>query len=153
MSSPFLKVPESEWVASNTLAFAIRDRYPVSPGHTLVIPRRPVATWFEATPEEQRALFELVDTVKRWLETRLTPPDRRKCRPRNRTQCGGSRPMRLEVRYTRELYFPSGVQNPTWQHPTRWSLHTRANIWCMPRTRYQSRADSEHHPRMKFGRH
>jgi hypothetical protein len=68
VSSPFLKVPESEWVASNTLAFAIRDRYPVSPGHTLVMPRRPVATWFEATPEEQRALFALVDTVSRGLD-------------------------------------------------------------------------------------
>lgn len=73
MSSPFLSVPESEWVASNPLAFAIRDRYPVSPGHTLVIPRRPVATWFEATPEEQRALFELVDVVKRELDRTLQP--------------------------------------------------------------------------------
>lgn len=28
VSSPFLKVPESEWVASNARGFAIRDRYP-----------------------------------------------------------------------------------------------------------------------------
>ncbi|WP_248546508.1 HIT family protein [Myxococcus fulvus] len=49
MSSPFLLIPESDWVASNALAFAIRDGFPVSPGHTLVIPRRPVATWFDAT--------------------------------------------------------------------------------------------------------
>jgi diadenosine tetraphosphate (Ap4A) HIT family hydrolase len=41
VSSPFLELPESAWVASNALAFAIRDRFPVSPGHTLVIPRRP----------------------------------------------------------------------------------------------------------------
>ncbi len=73
MSSPFLQVPESQWVASNGLAFAIRDRYPVSEGHTLVIPRRPVATWFDATPEEQRALFELVDVVKRDLDANLHP--------------------------------------------------------------------------------
>ncbi|MBN1208210.1 MAG: DEAD/DEAH box helicase family protein [Myxococcaceae bacterium] len=73
MSSPFLAIPESEWVASNTLAFAILDRYPVSPGHTLVIPRRPVATWFEATTEEQRALFELVDEIKRRLDAKLAP--------------------------------------------------------------------------------
>lgn len=73
MSSPFLSIPESEWVASNERAFAIRDRYPVSPGHTLVIPRRLVATWFEASPEEQRALFELVDGVKRELDTTLKP--------------------------------------------------------------------------------
>jgi superfamily II DNA or RNA helicase/diadenosine tetraphosphate (Ap4A) HIT family hydrolase/HKD family nuclease/SOS-response transcriptional repressor LexA len=73
MSSPFLSIPESEWVASNALCFAIRDRYPVSPGHTLVIPRRPVATWFEASPEEQRCLFELVDAVKRGLDAELKP--------------------------------------------------------------------------------
>jgi diadenosine tetraphosphate (Ap4A) HIT family hydrolase len=73
VSSPFLAIPESEWVASNALAFAIRDRYPVSPGHTLVIPRRQVATWFEATPEEQHALFALVDEVKRGLDAELRP--------------------------------------------------------------------------------
>lgn len=73
MTSPFLQVPESEWVASNALAFALRDRYPVSPGHTLVVPRRVVATWFEATPEEQRALLELVEVVKRQLDEQCQP--------------------------------------------------------------------------------
>ncbi|MCY1017196.1 DEAD/DEAH box helicase family protein [Pyxidicoccus sp. MSG2] len=73
MSSPFLSIPESQWVASNAFAFAIRDRFPVSPGHTLVIPRRLVATWFEATAEEQRALFELVEVVRRGLEAELHP--------------------------------------------------------------------------------
>ncbi|MET0406458.1 MAG: DEAD/DEAH box helicase family protein [Cystobacter sp.] len=75
MGSPFLDLPPSSWVASNALAFAIRDKYPVSPGHTLVIPRRLVASWFEATPEEQRALFELVDVVKRGLEARGPRPE------------------------------------------------------------------------------
>ena len=73
MTSPFLDVPASAWVAHNTLAFAIEDRFPVSPGHTLVIPRRVVATWFEATAEERAALFELVDEVKRLLDERLRP--------------------------------------------------------------------------------
>ncbi|NOK04045.1 DEAD/DEAH box helicase family protein [Myxococcus xanthus] len=73
MNSPFLSVPESQWVAANTFAFAIRDGFPVSPGHTLVIPRRRVATWFDATTEEQRAIFELVDEVKRGLDGELHP--------------------------------------------------------------------------------
>jgi len=38
-ASPFLAVDQSAWVASNALAFAIRDRFPVSPGHTLVVLR------------------------------------------------------------------------------------------------------------------
>jgi hypothetical protein len=45
----------------------------VSPGHALIIPRRLVATWFEATREEQIALFELIDTVKARLDAELQP--------------------------------------------------------------------------------
>jgi len=37
--SPFLAVPEAEWVCANDLCFAIEDPFPVSPGHVLVIPR------------------------------------------------------------------------------------------------------------------
>lgn len=71
--SVFLAKPASDHVASNELAFAIRDAFPVSPGHTLVIPRREVATWFDASLEEQHALFALVDAVKRQLDAELHP--------------------------------------------------------------------------------
>ncbi|HTN84343.1 MAG TPA: HIT domain-containing protein [Sorangium sp.] len=73
MTSPFLEAPGSAWVASNSLAFALRDRFPVSPGHTLVIPRRLVSTWFDATVEERAAIFELVAAVKRQLDQELRP--------------------------------------------------------------------------------
>ncbi|WP_272425260.1 DEAD/DEAH box helicase family protein [Polyangium jinanense] len=73
MSSPFLKIPPSNWIASNALAFAVPDLYPVSRGHTLVIPRRLIATWFDATPEEQAAIFQLVGEVKRKLGAELSP--------------------------------------------------------------------------------
>ncbi len=66
--SPFLAVPHSEWIESNDLAFAIYDRYPVTPGHSLVVPHRQVATWWDATREEQRAIFELVDLVRTRLQ-------------------------------------------------------------------------------------
>jgi diadenosine tetraphosphate (Ap4A) HIT family hydrolase len=66
-------LPESAWVGSNPLAFAIRDRFPVSQGHTLVVPRRLVATWFEATRDEQIAMLELVDEVKHSLDAELRP--------------------------------------------------------------------------------
>ena len=60
MSSSFLDVPESDWVAANALAFAMPDRFPVSPGHTLVVTRRLVPTWFDATADERGALLDLV---------------------------------------------------------------------------------------------
>ncbi len=74
-SSPFLARPRCDWVAANDLAFAIRDGFPVSPGHTLVVPLREVATWFDASPEEQRAILELVDVVKLQLDAATPRPD------------------------------------------------------------------------------
>jgi diadenosine tetraphosphate (Ap4A) HIT family hydrolase len=73
MTSPFLQIPPGEWIASNELAFAVFDKYPVSKGHALVIPRRLVATWFEATVEEQQALMGLVGEVKGILDERYRP--------------------------------------------------------------------------------
>jgi superfamily II DNA or RNA helicase/diadenosine tetraphosphate (Ap4A) HIT family hydrolase len=75
LPSPFLALPPTAYVARNELAFAIRDGYPVTPGHTLVIPFRHVATWFEATREEQTALLELVDEIKRQLDRGVSHPD------------------------------------------------------------------------------
>lgn len=71
--SVFLEVPEASWVAANELAFAFRDRYPVSRGHTLVVTRRVVPDWFSATSDERAALLALVDEVKRQLDRELRP--------------------------------------------------------------------------------
>ncbi|MEW6490667.1 MAG: HIT domain-containing protein, partial [Thermodesulfobacteriota bacterium] len=60
-------------MAENALAVAFRDGYPVNPGHTLIIPRRHVATWFEATREEQVAVLDLLDEVKARLDAELKP--------------------------------------------------------------------------------
>jgi len=73
--SPFLALPPSCWIASNALAFAIRDAFPVSPGHTLVITRRLVADWFSATDEERAAVMELVGHVKQGLDDLTPRPD------------------------------------------------------------------------------
>jgi superfamily II DNA or RNA helicase/diadenosine tetraphosphate (Ap4A) HIT family hydrolase/HKD family nuclease len=74
--SPFLGIPEAEWVCANDLCFAIFDSFPVSPGHVLVITRRVVPTFFECTAAEQQALMALVGEVKALLDERLKPkPD------------------------------------------------------------------------------
>jgi superfamily II DNA or RNA helicase/diadenosine tetraphosphate (Ap4A) HIT family hydrolase len=71
--SPFMEIPPSRWIASNRSAFAVEDAFPVSPGHTLVIPNRLVATWWETTPQERIDLLELVDEVKEWIDDRYHP--------------------------------------------------------------------------------
>lgn len=71
--SPFSKVPVADWITSNEEAFAIFDRFPVSPHHVLVISKRIVPTWFDATTSEQASLMELVNIVKQKLDERLDP--------------------------------------------------------------------------------
>jgi diadenosine tetraphosphate (Ap4A) HIT family hydrolase len=71
--SPFLTRPESDWVASNPLAFAIRDAFPVSPGHTLIVPRRVMSTWFDTSSEEKAAILDLLEVVKRQLDVEFHP--------------------------------------------------------------------------------
>jgi len=63
--SPFLDHPVSERIASNDLAFAIRDAFPVAPGLTLVGPSLQCASWSGATREEQAATCALAQEVER----------------------------------------------------------------------------------------
>ncbi|OYW25639.1 MAG: hypothetical protein B7Z49_00870 [Hydrogenophilales bacterium 12-63-5] len=60
-------------VFENELAFAIRDRYPASPGHLLILPRRHVADWFDTTPDERHAMFDLADMARARLDAEFHP--------------------------------------------------------------------------------
>lgn len=73
MDCSFCQLETSRIVADNALAIAVRDGFPVNPGHTLVIPRRHVASWFDATADERAALMDLVDEVKASLDKELHP--------------------------------------------------------------------------------
>jgi diadenosine tetraphosphate (Ap4A) HIT family hydrolase len=57
----------------NDYAIAFRDAHPVSPGHTLVIPVRHVASFFDTTPEERAAILSQLDAAKRQLEVECGP--------------------------------------------------------------------------------
>lgn len=60
-------------LAETREAMAILDSFPVNPGHTLIIPRRHVASYFDLTSDEQQALWQLVNTTKTLLENRYHP--------------------------------------------------------------------------------
>ncbi|HCJ50481.1 MAG: HIT family protein [Gallionella sp.] len=55
------------------LAFSARDTYPTSPGHTLVIPRRHVASFFDLTPEEVSACMGLIKAEKKLIDEEFSP--------------------------------------------------------------------------------
>jgi len=52
---------------------AFRDKFPISPGHTLIVPRRHVASFFDMTQEEKNDIFELVELVMVGLDEEYSP--------------------------------------------------------------------------------
>ena len=70
---PFCDPPQDRVFATEHLAFALWDGYPASPGHALIIPKRHIPTWFEATEAEQLALFALLGAVKPIIDERHKP--------------------------------------------------------------------------------
>lgn len=70
---PFCDIPPHASVFNNAAAFAIRDDYPVTRGHTLIVPVRHIADWFESSQEEQLAIMNLLEQVKEDLDARLSP--------------------------------------------------------------------------------
>jgi diadenosine tetraphosphate (Ap4A) HIT family hydrolase len=61
---PFCSVASDRILHASALAVAIIDAYPVSAGHCLVVPRRHVASWFEATEKERREMLRLLDAAR-----------------------------------------------------------------------------------------
>lgn len=60
---------DAEIIAESELCLAFYDRFPVNPGHALVIPKRHVASYFDLTKEEvvamQAMLFEIQPIIKK----------------------------------------------------------------------------------------
>ncbi len=72
---PFCTLGESERVFHRDDAIAVLwDGFAVSPGHALVVPRRHVATWFEATDDERSALMRGIDIAREEVLRRYTEP-------------------------------------------------------------------------------
>ena len=63
----------NSYVFENDLAFVIYDKYPVSEGHALVIPKRHVADYFDTTKEEKSAMQELAEEIREIQKNELLP--------------------------------------------------------------------------------
>jgi diadenosine tetraphosphate (Ap4A) HIT family hydrolase len=60
----FCPMPPERTIAKNELAYAIRDGFPVTPLHMLVIPRRHVGDYFGLTKDELLACHDLIHRVR-----------------------------------------------------------------------------------------
>ena len=73
-NNPCLFCTDAKGVSlTNELAYSARDSYAVSPGHTLVVPKRHVASFFELTPEEVAACMALISQEKALIDAEFKP--------------------------------------------------------------------------------
>jgi diadenosine tetraphosphate (Ap4A) HIT family hydrolase len=72
-SCPFCTLPAARIVAGDALAIVIRDGFPVSPGHTLIVPRRHVASIAQASADELHSLWAMLAEARRSLDETLRP--------------------------------------------------------------------------------
>jgi diadenosine tetraphosphate (Ap4A) HIT family hydrolase len=60
-------------LAVDDLFAVVSDKFPVSPGHTLIIPRRPLTRFQELTAAEKARLLEWVEWTQAHLQQTLMP--------------------------------------------------------------------------------
>lgn len=70
---PFCPPKEREIIASHALAVAVSDSFPLTKGHSLVVPRRHVASFFELTSHERLAMLALLDEAKAAIDRQHGP--------------------------------------------------------------------------------
>lgn len=70
---PFCHLPGASVVAKSRHALAIRDRYPVSSGHTLVIPKTHAEAFFDQSADVQADIWRLVARMRNDIESELEP--------------------------------------------------------------------------------
>lgn len=73
MACLFCNLPESRIILSNQQAVAVADGFPISPGHTLIIPRRHIESIFETNAEEANALIRLLAEAKNFVAKEYKP--------------------------------------------------------------------------------
>ncbi|MBN1936668.1 MAG: HIT domain-containing protein [Anaerolineae bacterium] len=64
---------ERELITESATAFAILDKYPVSPGHTLVIPKKHIVNYFDLSTHTKTACWLMTDRLKMLLTERFYP--------------------------------------------------------------------------------
>ena len=70
---PFCTIPEARVIGMSKHGRIVRDAYPVSPGHTLIIPQRHVGSFFGLSSDERVDLSALLDVAKVELDQKYLP--------------------------------------------------------------------------------
>lgn len=105
---------------------ALWDSYPLNPGHVLLVPRRHVASWFEASIAERDEILRLADEARRIVLERHSP-DGFNLGINDGAAAGQTVPhlhLHLIPRYRGDMPDPRGG--------VRWIIPDRAAYWNQP---------------------
>ena len=120
---PFCHRDPDRVLAEDDLTVVYKDGFPVSPGHTVILPKRHVATLFEASEAEQLALLKALNRAKAILDETHHPDGYNI--GINHGQAGGQTVPHLHIhlipRYQGDREDPRGG--------VRWVLPEKARYW------------------------
>lgn len=121
----FGEIEPERILGADDLFGVITDKFPISPGHTLIVARRPVRLFQELTPAEKLALLDWVAWTQRHLTTSLTPaPDAFNLGLNDGPAAGQTMPQlhfHVIPRYAGDLPDPRGG--------LRWIIPHKARYW------------------------
>jgi len=65
--------PDRELITESATAYAAFDKYPITKGHTLILPKQHITNYFELSNRTKTASWLMVDRVKALLSQRFQP--------------------------------------------------------------------------------
>jgi len=122
-SCPFCSLPPERIIHKSQHGLIIRDGFPISPGHTLIIPRRHVDSFFNLTAEEKLDLLGMLETAKAGVDEEFKP-DSFNIGVNDGPAAGQTVPhlhIHLIPRYTGDV--------PDARGGVRWIIPDRADYW------------------------
>ncbi len=70
---PFCAVERRRVFHEGELVLGLWDGFPVAKGHALLVPRRHVSSWFDASPAERYELIDAVEVARQIIERDHVP--------------------------------------------------------------------------------
>jgi len=66
-------MPDTRIIEASQYGFFIRDGFPISPGHTLIISKRHVGSFFDLEADERNDMLLLLDRAKSTIDKHFNP--------------------------------------------------------------------------------
>jgi diadenosine tetraphosphate (Ap4A) HIT family hydrolase len=119
----FCTLPAERVLGENEHAMWILDAHPVSPGHSLIAPKRHVESFFDTTPAEREALLSLLDKAREHVCGNYAPSGYNI--GINEGSAAGQSVLHLHVHLIPR--FEGDTDNP--KGGVRWVIPDRADYW------------------------